>query len=363
MTKVAVIGAGAIARRGHLPCWRRMSDVTVGIVADQNADLAKTVADEFEVPRWVTDYRDVLSDPAIEVVDICTPTPTHHRIVLESLAAGKHVLVEKPLTLSLKEALEILYKIKETDRQLCITQNYRYIESVDKAKAIAEGTRLGRVISIHGKALTFAPVGWTRSKWLYHPDAVLYDFTPHLIDLVLFLVNDGIKRVYAVGRNFSDYVNFLGSAQILVEFKSGPVALLDTSWTTNAPRFEIDVFGSGGFLSLHPMRDYIWEGHGTVQPLDETRSYIRKMATILKGVMAGNLSVKQMLAYQTLFSQFLASIEEGNQPPISIEQGVRIEIILEAAKRSIRAGQPIMASELLQEYGVPEVIRDQVLCI
>jgi len=282
---------------------------------------------------------------------------------LESLDAGKHVLIEKPLTLSLKEALDILYKTTETGKKFCIAQNYRYIEAVQRAKAIMGKAALGRVISVHGRALTLVPVGWTRSKWLYHENAVLYDFTPHLVDMILLLLNDGVKQVYAVGRNFSTHASFLSSAQIIVDFKSGPVALLDTSWTTNAPRFEIDVFGSGGFLSLHPMKDYVWEGHGTVQPLDETRSYIGKMTTILKGVIAGDLSVKQMIAYQALFHQFLSSIETGEEPPVSIEQAVRTEVVLEAAKQSIRSAQPVITRKLLEEHGVPESIIAQILYI
>src|SRR2546429_9924861 len=92
--RVAVVGAGRWAQVAHIPGWQREPRAEVVALADVDADVAGEVAAKFSVPRAVTDYRELLDDPDIDVVDAVTGTRTHFQASWDALSAGKHVLCE-----------------------------------------------------------------------------------------------------------------------------------------------------------------------------------------------------------------------------------------------------------------------------
>ena len=354
--RIGIVGAGAIARRAHLPAWKSVSGVEVTALAEVDESLAEKVADEFEVQRWTTDFRHILDDDRIEVVDVCTPTPTHCDIASAALAAGKHVIVEKPLTLSLEHALRLYAQVQETGLQFCIVQNYRYMPPVLRAKVRLEAGNLGKLATVHGRALTRFPSNWTRGKWLYHSGGVLYDFAPHVIDLMLWVEESKVTRVFAFGQSLTDTAEFLGSAQMLVQFASGTVGILDASWVTSAFVFGLDIHGTGGSILLEPTKDVYQEVFSQLTPLDEVRGFVRKQREFLKGVVSGSYSTKSLMAYKALFDDFVESVRTGAEPPVTVEQGVRISIVLEAAMNSITSGEPIEVENILHRSGVSRQI-------
>src|SRR3984893_13051836 len=95
--RVAVVGAGRWAQVAHIPGWQREPRAEVVALADVNAEVAAEVAAKFSVPRAVTDYRELLDDPDIDVVDVVTGNQPHFQISWDALSAGKHVLCEKPV--------------------------------------------------------------------------------------------------------------------------------------------------------------------------------------------------------------------------------------------------------------------------
>ena len=95
--RVAVIGAGRWSERAHIPGWQRDPRVEVAAVVDVDADVARRVAKEFGVARVATDYREVLDDPSIDVIDVATGNEAHFQVSWDALEAGKHVLCEKPV--------------------------------------------------------------------------------------------------------------------------------------------------------------------------------------------------------------------------------------------------------------------------
>src|SRR5262245_55943713 len=96
---VGIIGSGGIARGAHLPGYKSCQDVDIVAVADVNDETAHRAASEFDVPHVYTDYHDLLAREDIHAVSICTPNYLHLQPTLDALAAGKHVLVEKPLAM------------------------------------------------------------------------------------------------------------------------------------------------------------------------------------------------------------------------------------------------------------------------
>ncbi len=350
--RIGLIGAGAIARRVHLPALKLIDEIEVTWLCDKDEELCRKVADEFNVRHCTTDYQRILDDNTVDMVDICTPTQTHHEIAKAALLARKHVLVEKPLTLSLAEAIDLYKQLRSSGLQLCIIQNWRYQDSVFNVRDRLAAGHLGRVISIHGQAFNHLPVGWTRSRWLYHKHAVLYDFTPHLVDLVLWLNPGKIVEVHAYGRTFTEYADFLSSSQLCIRFDDKSVALLDASWEVNYRAFLVQVYGTGGRIALDPNKDMFEESHGAISPLHETRTYTKRMSNLVKGVLLGKIAGKFVIINRSLFQDFLTSIETQSEPPMTIEQGVRVNIVLEAAKLSIDSGEPVNLRNMLRHFAL-----------
>src|SRR5262245_16523012 len=102
--KVAVLGAGGIAAKLHLPEMQSAQGAAVTVLAGRKPSRLETLAARFHVPRWTHSYDEVISDPDIDGVIICLPHPLHVRYGLAALAAGKHVHIQKPLSTSLAEA-------------------------------------------------------------------------------------------------------------------------------------------------------------------------------------------------------------------------------------------------------------------
>src|ERR1700735_3143976 len=95
--RVAVVGAGSWSQRAHIPGWQRDPRVQVAAVADLSAEAAGRAAAEFGIARAVTDYRELLDDPSIDVIDVATGNEAHFQASWDALEAGKHVLCEKPV--------------------------------------------------------------------------------------------------------------------------------------------------------------------------------------------------------------------------------------------------------------------------
>src|SRR5258705_12694326 len=95
--RVAVVGAGRWARVAHIPGWQRDPRAEVVALADVNEPALAAAAREFSVPRVTTDYRELLDDPGIDVIDVVTGNQPHFEISWNALTAGKHVLCEKPV--------------------------------------------------------------------------------------------------------------------------------------------------------------------------------------------------------------------------------------------------------------------------
>src|SRR5512137_1709595 len=106
MINVAVIGTGYIGPV-HIEALRRVSGVTVKGVTDANADLARRTAERYNIPTVYGDYREVLADPSIQAVHVCSPNRLHFAMNREAIEKGKHILSEKPLAMTLEEAEEL----------------------------------------------------------------------------------------------------------------------------------------------------------------------------------------------------------------------------------------------------------------
>jgi predicted dehydrogenase len=156
--KTGIFGAGFVGRV-HLDAVRRLEFVEAAAIADTNDEVAQRLGAGFAIATVTKNYRDVLGDPAIDAVHICTPNAQHFSMVKETLQAGKHVVCEKPLATKIEEAQELVALATQKGLRNCVNHNLRYYPMVQQMRRMREAGDLGEILMVQG--------GYSQD-WLFH---------------------------------------------------------------------------------------------------------------------------------------------------------------------------------------------------
>jgi predicted dehydrogenase len=146
--QVALIGAGEIAQSAHLPAWRACDRASVGWIADADGLRAERVAREWQIPRWTADASSLIDDPAVNAVDVCTPASTHAALAVPLLDAGKHVLVEKPAALNLKDLKAMIDAAASTGCVGMVAENWVFSAAFQTAQHAIATQDMGRLLAL-----------------------------------------------------------------------------------------------------------------------------------------------------------------------------------------------------------------------
>lgn len=204
MTKInaGIIGTGFIGP-AHVEALRRLGNVEVAAVAERDADLAAAKAKELSIPKSYGDYRELLADSDIQVIHNCTPNHLHFEVNRDILAAGKHVVSEKPLSMNSDESRELVKLAEKAGVVNAIDFNYRYMPLVQQAKLMCqENDDVGRVLAVHGSYLQDWLHQDTDWNWRLVPEMsgesrAVADIGSHWCDLIQFVTGLKIVRVMA----------------------------------------------------------------------------------------------------------------------------------------------------------------------
>jgi predicted dehydrogenase len=155
---VAMIGSGLMAK-SHTMGYRNVEPVygntpfhpRFGVMADAREDLARSGAKSLGYERWTTDWRDAVTDPDVDVVDIVTPNFLHSEIAMAAITAGKHVYCEKPLALTASEAKEMYQAAEKAGVKTLVGFNYLRNPAIAEARRLISGGALGEIWTFSGR--------------------------------------------------------------------------------------------------------------------------------------------------------------------------------------------------------------------
>jgi len=186
-THVGVIGAGYWGRK-HVEEYTAIgAKVTVADVSEETLEYC-----EKNYGANITkNYRDLLVDKNIVGVNICTPNATHYSIGKEFLEAGKHVLVEKPLSMNAEEARELVDIAKDNNLVLAVGHIFRFNNAINKIKEMIENKELGEIRIVKLK--------WTNMERLFEDRDVIFDLAPHAFDIINHLLGQDPDEISCVG--------------------------------------------------------------------------------------------------------------------------------------------------------------------
>ncbi len=147
--KTAIFGTGFMGRV-HLEAARRVEGVEAVAIAGRNTEAAERLAAGFSIAKFTSDYCEVLRDPAIDAVHICTPNAQHYSMAKDAIVAGKHVLCEKPLTTTAAEAEQLVSLAAKHGVRNCVCHNLRYYPMVQQMRRMREAGDLGDILVVQG---------------------------------------------------------------------------------------------------------------------------------------------------------------------------------------------------------------------
>src|SRR6201990_2301292 len=188
--RIGVIGAGAIAQLAHLPVLTKMRGASVTAICDNDRPKARALADRFGIDDVLTDIEDLLELEELDAVVIATPNHLHEPHVLSALASKRHVLVERPLSLTSRGVERILAAATRAERTVTVANNHRYRSDVQALSRFIQGGELGKTTGMRAGAYHFKrPVEGWRFRRAESGGGAFLDHGVPLLDLALWLAD------------------------------------------------------------------------------------------------------------------------------------------------------------------------------
>lgn len=353
--RIGIIGCGGIANGKHMPSLKQLPHAKMVAFCDLIPERAEKAAKEFGTPdaKVYTDYKELLKDPSIEVVHVCTPNREHADISIDAMYAGKHVMCEKPMAKTAADAHRMVDAAKATGKKLTIGYQSRASAEAIYAKSYIDEGNLGEIYY----ANTYAIRRRGTPNWgvfLNEEEqggGPLIDIATHSLDLTLYLMNN-YEPELVVGKTHKklehpEAGNAWGdngvsdnpleeSACAFIRMKNGATIMLETSWALNT-----DEIRDAGSLRLCGSRAGLSLLGGKVRT-NEVK-YGRCITTDVD-TSAGGVDFfdgESESATVTEARRWLDAVIDDTDPVVRPEQACIVSEILEAIYNSSKTGKPV----------------------
>ncbi len=274
--RVGIIGTGAIAQTIHLPILSRMDDVEIAALADIDKPKLQTLAEKYKVAEYYHDHQKLLAMDGIDAVHICTPNSLHAPIALDALAAGKHVLVERPIARTTDEAEAMVAEAKKRKKILMVGMNNRFRPDAMILKNFVDGNELGNIFYTKAGWLrrrgSWNETGWARKKHIAG-GGVFIDLGIPMLDLSMWLMGKPKPvSVFSAMYNHFQKESVEDSSTAMIRFENNAVLSLEVSWTLLMENdfTYTNLFGTLGGALLNPLRIHK-EMHGNLVNVTPTK--------------------------------------------------------------------------------------------
>ncbi|WP_419321216.1 oxidoreductase [Caulobacter sp. ErkDOM-E] len=330
--KVALVGYGFAGKTFHAPLIAATPGLELHTIV--SSDAAKVRADFPEVAVVNADLVRAVADPAIDLVVIATPDTLHASQAHIALDAGKHVVIDKPFSVTLDEARAIADHGRRADRLVSVFQNRRWDSDFLTLQALIERGHLGEIVQYESHFDRFRPL--VSDRWREKPGAgVLLDLGPHLIDqaLVLFGKPQAVYADIAVQKDggvAGDYFHLLLRYPRLR-------ALLHASQMTQATNLRLAVHGTAGSFiksGLDTQEDQLKAGLRPGAPGYGDDPRLGVLIQLEDGEPVSTPVQPLPGNYRTYYARIRDAITGGAPSPVPVEEALRVMEVIDAAQRS-----------------------------
>lgn len=307
---VGVIGVGAMGHN-HARVYSKLENANLMAVSDLLKSKAEEVSNEYKVKGFV-DYNDILKMPEIEAISVCVPTTHHFNVVMDAIEHGKHVLVEKPIAFTLREAKTMVKAAKDEGVKLATGHVERFNPAVEKTKELIKNDVIGEVVSASAKRVgPFPP----RIKDV----GVTIDLAIHEVDIMFYLFESPVSRVYANMGSKLEKCEYEDHAEIMSKFKNGIIGMLEVNWLTPYKKRKLEITGVDGIIAI----DYI----------DQSIN--------VYGKSTQNVDIPYKEPLKEELGSFLHAVKNNEDPKITGEDGIYSLKVVTAAMKSANDNSPV----------------------
>jgi len=331
---VGIIGAGRIGKLHAEHLAYRVPDANIVAIADIFLEAAEKCAADLQIPSAVQDHREIMDNPEIEAVIICSSTDTHAQLIEEAAAAGKHIFCEKPIDFDLVRIDRALEAVDNAGVKLQVGFNRRFDPNFKRVRDVVAAGKIG---APHILRITSRDPGPPPIEYVKGSGGIFLDMTIHDFDMARYLIGSEVSEIYAAGGVMVDpeigKAGDIDTAIITLRFENGTIGTIDNSRkAVYGYDQRVEVFGSEGMVAVSNNTPDMAvhsnaEGVHSSLPLfffveRYTESYIAEMQA------------------------FLECIQQDKTPPVTGMDG-RIPVVMGyAAKKSYQENRPVRLSEV-----------------
>ncbi len=332
---VGVIGAGRIGKIHIENLLRKIPDINVKVVADIKIDNElKQWAGEMGEFKLTTDPNEIIEDPKIDVVVICSSTDTHAEFIQEAAKAKKQIFCEKPIDTDVKRIKETLSVVKETGVKLMIGFNRRFDRNFMRCYESVASGQIGepQIVKITSRDPAPPPIDYIKVS-----GGIFLDMTIHDWDMARFQAGSEVKEVYATGAVLIDpeigKAGDIDTAVAVLKFENGAIGIIDnTRQAVYGYDQRVEVFGSKGCV--------IADNEAT----NTVRIYTAECTNIDK--IPYFFMERYMESYSTELKNFFDCLRKNEDPKPNGEDGLQNILVALAAKKSYEENRPVKISEV-----------------
>jgi predicted dehydrogenase len=303
-------------------------------ICDLDPERLAAMGRRYPAAQITTDYRKLIGDSALDAIVIATPVGTHARFAAEALVAGKHVLVEKPLTASVAEAEHLTELADRNERVLMVDHTFVFTGAVRKIKEILDGGDLGDLLYFDATRINLG---------LFQDDInVVWDLAPHDFSIMDFLLGAPPDTVSATGScHIKQGIENI--AYVMLRFPNNLIAHFHFNWLSPVKIRHTLIAGSRKMIV-----------YDDIEPTEKVRVYDRGVTTRQETHLDREDAYRTLVSYRTgdvwvpkldstealhyVCGEFLSAIQERRRPLTDGLAGLRVVRLLEAAQRSLDQG-------------------------
>ena len=325
--KAVIVGAGLIAGKKHIPAFlKHKSKIELSAICDLNEAGAKKLAGEFGIPRTYTDLEEMIAAEHPQLVDICTPPQTHVKLAVQAMELGCHVLIEKPMALSVEECDAIVNASKIHGMKVCVGHSDLFYYPFMEARELVTKGAIGEFRGM--RIFLSTPTDYMTSKsdhWAHKlPGGVIGESGPHVVYMTLAFINsikkvsiDAVKLLDYPWSKYDDYrINLIGDKAI---------SSITLAYTTDQWAARVDLLGNKGILTLDLEAMYLVNSRRpTLKPVPVALSILNESGQIVQDLVSKGLRLaagKYDNTHDILIERFADSIINNKPSPVTAEEG------------------------------------------
>ena len=339
--KVAILGAGFITDI-HMESYHRfVPEAEVVAVYARKKEKAKAFAEKYQLPQYFDDLDAAIKDSGCDVVDICLPNYLHAEATLKAAKAGKHVIIEKPLALTLEEADEMIAACKSAGVKLMYAEELCFAPKYERVRMLVEEGAVGEVYMLKQGEKHSGP----HSDWFYDikyaGGGVLMDMGCHAFGWFRWMLkNNKARSVYATMSTVLHKGRTKGedNSVVIVEFENGVTAVAENSWAKHGGMDDrSEVYGTGGVVYAD-----LFMGNAAISYSKSGYGYAMEKADTTVGWSFTVFEEVFNQGYPHELRHFIECIKENKDPLVTGEDGRAVLEIIHAAYASAAEGKKIM---------------------